>query len=159
LAALFDEEVSGVIAMLDDDDANADIVRFAAEHHGISRLVVRPGTAAENGRFTNHGALVVHPTTSMVALLAQAVLTPNATSLLLEHDLGREIFQVSMSNPDLDGVAVADLRLPPGVLLLEVRRGNSVLLVDGRTRLQAGDELTLIADDESRAEMQLAFTK
>lgn len=158
MADLFDEEVSGVIAMLDDDDANADIVRFAAENHGISRLVVRPSAVARNGRFTDHGALVVHPTTGMVALLAQAVLTPDATSLLLEHGRGREIFQVAMSNPDLDGVAVADLRLPPGVLLLEVRRGNSVLLVDGRTRLQAGDELTLIADDESRAEMQLAFS-
>lgn len=62
-----------------------------------------------------------------------------------------------MTNPDLDGVPVADLRLPAGVLPMEVRRGESVLLVDGRTRLQARDELTLIADDEARAEIRLVF--
>jgi Trk K+ transport system NAD-binding subunit/Kef-type K+ transport system membrane component KefB len=158
LGRLFDSEVSGVIAMLDDDDANAEIIRYAAEHHGISRLVVRPSSVAQNARFEPHGAVVVHPTTGLVALLAQAVLTPNATSLLLQHDRGREIFQVPMTNPDLDGMSVASLRLPPGVLLMEVRRGQSVLLVDGRTRLQEGDELTLIASDEARAEMQLVFT-
>lgn len=157
LSALFQEGVSGVIAMLEDDEANDLVIRVAAENHGISRLVVRPSSPSENGRFAGHGAIVVHPTMGIVSLLTQAVLTPNATSLLLEHDRGREIFQVSMSNRDLDGVAVADLRLPPGVLLMEVRRGESVLLVDGRTRLRMGDELTLIADDDSTAEMQLTF--
>lgn len=158
LAPLFDEDVSGVIAMLEDDEANAEVVRYAAEAHGISRLVVRPNSVAENGRFAPYGAVVVHPTTGLVALLAQAVLTPDATSLLLDHDGGREIFQLSLTNSDLDGLAVADLRLPPGVLLMEVRRGKSIFLVDGRTRLQLGDELTLIASDEARAEMQLALT-
>lgn len=157
LAPLFEDGVSGVVAMLEDDEANARIIEYAAQSHGISRLVVRPNSVVENGRFAPHGAIVVHPTTGLVALLAQSVLTPNATSLLLDHDRGREIFQVSMTNPDLDGMAVADLRLPPGVLLMEVRRGKSVLLVDGRTRLEHGDELTLIASDEARAEMQLTF--
>ena len=157
LGPLFGDTVSGVISMLDDDEANAAVIRHAAEEHGISRLVVRPAEAKTNGYLSDHGALVVHPTTGMVALLAQAVQTPNATALLLEHSHGREIVQVTVTNSDLEGVSVADLRLPSGVLLMEIRRGSSVLLVDGRSHLAMGDEITLIADDDARAEIQLLF--
>ncbi len=158
LAELFSERVSGVVAMLEDDDANTSIVRFAADKHGVSRLATRPTTAASDGNIAVDGVINVHPTTGVVALLAQAVLTPNATSLLFEHNRGREIVQVTVANPDLDGATVAGLRLPPGVLLMEVRRDRAALLVDGRTRLQVGDELTLVADDESQAEMRLVFS-
>ena len=157
LEPLFSETVSGVISMLDDDEDNAAVIRHAAEEHGVSRLVVRPAEAKTNGHLGDHGALVVHPATGMVALLAQAVQTPNATALLLEHSHGREIIQVTVTNPDLAGVAVSDLRLPSGVLLMEIRRGSSVLLVDGRSHLAMGDELTLITDDDARAEVQLVF--
>lgn len=159
LEPVFEDDVIGVVAMLEADEANEAITRFASDEKGVSRLVVRSSSAASNGKAPRDGVLSVHPTTGIVALLAQAVLTPNATSLLLQHDHGREIVQVSVTNPDLDGVNVADLRLPAGVLLMEIRRSNAALLVDGRTRVHLGDELTLIADDEARAEMQLVFSK
>ena len=158
LESVFTEDVIGVVAMLEEDSENLAITSFAADEKGLSRLVVRSNAAAANGELSTEGVLTVHPTTGVVVLLAQAVLTPNATSLLLQHDHGREIVQVSVTNSDLDGVAVGDLRLPAGVLLMEIRRGNTALLVDGRTRVHLGDELTLIADDEARAEMQLVFS-
>ncbi len=159
LEQVFEEGIVGVVAMLEEDDDNLSITTYAADERGLSRLVVRSNEAAVNEKLSPEGVLSVHPTTGIVALLAQAVLTPNATSLLLQHDHGREIVQVSVTNPDLDGVTVGDLRLPTGVLLMEIRRGNAALLVDGRTRVNLGDELTLIADDEARAEMQLVFSR
>lgn len=155
--ALFEPEVAGVIAMLPEDDQNEAVLRRASEQHGVSRLVQRPAQVAA-GTDGGEGVVSVHPTTGMVALLAQAVQTPNAIALLLQHDRGREVVQVSVTNRDLDGVAVADLRLPSGVLLMEIRRGTETLLVGGRTRIRIGDELTLIADDDSRPEIQLLFS-
>lgn len=159
LNRVFAEDVVGVIAMLEDDEANSRILRYAAEEVGLSRLVVRPSAAAANGSLDVDGAVVVHPVTGMVALLAQAVETPNALTLLLDHNKGREVVQMTLTNADLDGATVADLRLPEGVLLMEIRRDDSVILVDGRTRLRLGDELTLVSDDGARAEMRLAFAR
>lgn len=64
------DRVAAVIAMLEDDHANAEIIRYAAETHGVSRLVVKRASAAHNGRFAIDGAMVVHPTTGLVALLS-----------------------------------------------------------------------------------------
>lgn len=159
LKEVFDDGVAGVIAMMDDDQANTEVLRFAAEERGISRLVARPSSATANGSMDVDGAVMIHPATGIVALLAQAVETPNALSLLLDHNKGREVVQLTLTNPDLEGAAVSDLRMPEGVLLMEVRRGDSVILVDGRTRLHVGDQLTLVASDQSRAETQLLFAE
>mgnify|MGYP002626694709 CR=1 FL=1 len=124
----------------------------------IERLVVRPSAASENGRYETYGALVVHPTTAIVSLLMQSVLSPDATSLLLHHDRGREMLQIEVTNQDLDGLSVRDVSLPSGVLLMEVRRDNTVRLVDGQTRLRTGDQITLIADIEAEAEARLLLS-
>ncbi len=160
LDRVFVEDVVGVIAMLEDDSANSAVLRFAAEDRGVSRLVARPSDAASSiGALGVDGAIVVHPVTGMVALLAQAVETPNAITLLLDHNKGREVVQITLTNEDLDGIAVADLRLPAGVLLMEIERDDSVILVEGRTRLRRGDQLTLVADDGARAEMRFLFAE
>ena len=44
------------------------------------------------------------------------------------------------------GKRLLDLGLPPGALVVLVRRGDHVLIPDGGTVLQAGDTLLLLAD-------------
>lgn len=155
IGALFDEPVAGVVAMLGDDDANDEILRFAAERHGVPRLVVRPGSVADKARFEDRGALIVHPSTAIVSLLAQGVVAPGAASLLLNQQAGKEVLQVPINNQDLDGLRVRDLRLPPGVLLVELQRERSILLITGQTTLRKGDEVTLIADVGAEAEIRM----
>ena len=51
------------------------------------------------------------------------------------------------------------LRLPNGVLCLDLTRGNDVILPNGYTRLQLGDEVTLVgrAPNLEEAMLQLGF--
>ena len=65
------------------------------------------------------------------------------------------MLQVPITNQDLDGLRVRDLRLPPGVLLVELQRERSILLVTGQTTLRRGDEVTLIADVGAEAEIRM----
>lgn len=157
LGQLFERPVGGVVAMLDDDDKNERIIRYAIERHGVPRLVVRPASVTEMSRFDEMGALIVHPSTAIVTLLAQGLLAPGAASLLLNQQAGKEVVSIEISNDDLDGIRVRDLRLPPDVLLVEIQRDRSVLLVTGQTRLRAGDVITLIADLESDSEIRMLF--
>ena len=158
LSQTLTEDVSAVVTVLPDDTDNERVLRYSAQEADIERLVVRPSAASENGRYETYGALVVHPTTAIVSLLMQSVLSPDATSLLLHHDRGREMLQIEVTNQDLDGLSVRDVSLPSGVLLMEVRRDNTVLLVDGQTRLRTGDQITLIADIEAEAEARLLLS-
>lgn len=48
----------------------------------------------------------------------------------------------------IDGVSLAELGVPDGVLVLTVIRGEDVLLARGKTRLHEGDLLLLLVEDE-----------
>ncbi len=63
--------------------------------------------------------------------------------------------QLTVTNPDVDGVPLRDLRFPLDVLLLEVRRGESTVVAHGSTTLRVGDEVTFVAEPDSIEEMQL----
>ncbi len=51
-----------------------------------------------------------------------------------------------------DGRAVVDLHLPRRALLVLVERDGTYVVPTGATRLRAGDDVTLLADDESYAQ-------
>ena len=48
----------------------------------------------------------------------------------------------------IDGISLADLNVPDGVLVLTVVRGEEVLLARGKTQIQSGDLLLLLVENE-----------
>ncbi len=131
-----------MVTLLADDDANQAVLDLAYRK-GVNRQVVRPNDLSRSDQLAAYGALIVDPTSAMVNLLEQTVRAPQTAAVLLHQDSGREMVQVTVNNPDVDGQLLRDLRLPPDVLLLDVTRGGDVLLPNGYTRLRAGDEITL----------------
>jgi Trk K+ transport system NAD-binding subunit len=105
------------------------------------------------------GALVVDQASAMVNLLDQSVRATQTTALLLHQDAGREVVQVTVSNPDVAGQLVRDLRLPQDVLFLDVSRNGQSIVPNGYTRLNLRDEITLIgkADSLEEATLKLGF--
>lgn len=155
LAGLIDEEAAAVVAMLPDDEANLDVLRFAYERRGIERLVARPVEAAAAAELAGLGTFVVDPSSAMVTLLEQAVLSPQSTALLLHQDPDRTVVQITLTNRDVHGMSLRQIRLPPDVLILEVRRGDTTVLAQGSTVFRVGDEVTLVADPDSLDEVRL----
>ncbi len=155
LADLIDEDVAAVVAMLPDDDANLEVLRFAYERRGIERLVARPVEAAVGTDLADLGAFVVDPSSAMVTLLEQAVLSPQSTALFLHQDPDRTVAQVTVTNQDVHGTSLRHLRMPHDVLILEVRRGETTVLAQGATVFHVGDEVTLVAEQDSLEEVRL----
>lgn len=157
LAGLIDDEAAAVVAMLPDDDANYQVLRFAFERRGIERLVARPVEAASATGLAGLGAFVVDPGSAMVTLLEQAVLSPQSTALLLHQDPDRTVAQITVTNRDVHGMSLRHLRLPPDVLVLEVRRGDTTVLAQGSTVFRVGDEVTLVGEQDSLEEVRLVL--
>ncbi|MEM0964134.1 MAG: cation:proton antiporter, partial [Bacteroidota bacterium] len=149
LDGLITERTAAVVALLADDDQNLLALRFAAERHGIERLVVRPGGRDHLGDFEELGAFVVDPGSALVTFLEQAVRAPQSAALFLRRQAGREVVQLRVTNRELDGIPLRQLRLPLDVLFLEVTRDGSTVVPSGHTVLRLGDEVTLVAEEAS----------
>ena len=143
------QQIDALVAMLPDDEANLAAAELAYRSLGIPRIIVRPQGLAQADRFAETNALVIDQTSAMVHLLSQSVLAPQSAALLLHQDSGREIIQITVDDPDVDGMLVRDLRLPEDVLLMDVNRNGHSLVPHGYTTLHTGDEVTLLGQPES----------
>lgn len=149
-----------VIAMLSDDD-NFRVCELVYENYGDVDLVVRlnerpAGTPAERlARFRELGALIVDPSTAMVSLMDHMVRSPVATSILLGIEEGQDMVEITIRNPALHGSELRDLHLPVDALVLSVRRGDEIIVSHGYTRLQLGDEVTVLASTDSLADVTM----
>jgi Trk K+ transport system NAD-binding subunit len=49
---------------------------------------------------------------------------------------------------------VLDLGLPPGALVVLLKRGDQVIIPDGGTAIEAGDVVVVLADERAHATIQ-----
>lgn len=154
MSELVRNDTQAFVAMLGDDEANSIALRLASEM-GVGSLVARPSDPFSGTPYDGiDDLLIVDPATAIVSLLEQAVTAPQSATLLLRTDPGRVVTQISLTNPDLDSISVRDLRLPTDVLLLQVTRNGSTIVVHGHTRLHLGDEVLILASKDSLREVR-----
>ncbi len=154
LDGLLTTEVDAVVAMLSNDTDNLHALEMAYKK-GVRRLIVRPNDLNTAAQFSELGALVIDPTSAMVNMLEQTVRSPQSAAILLHQDSGREVVQVTVNNSDVDGMLLRDLRLPEGVLMLDVIRDGNVILPNGYTRLHMKDEVTIVGREDGLNEAML----
>lgn len=159
LESLIDTDTAAVVALLPNDDDNYEALRFAFERRGIEKLVARSAGGSHSADFVDLGVFIVDPGSAMVALLEQAVQSPESTALLLGRDPSREVAQITVTNPELNGMPLRDLRLPLDVLVLELHRGNTTVLAQGSTTFRVGDRVTLVAEGGSLDEVRLRLSR
>lgn len=155
LSGLITHATDAVVALLEKDEDNLRACQIALEKFGVPRLIVRPNRSELREQFRELGAIIVDPTTAMVNLLEQAVRAPQSLSLLLHTDPVYDVVQMTVTNREIDGRLVRDLRLPSDVLLLEISRDGQAIVPHGYTRLRHGDELTVVGKPDSLREVGL----
>jgi Trk K+ transport system NAD-binding subunit/Kef-type K+ transport system membrane component KefB len=149
IKAHLNAQVDSIVAMLDDDDLNFEVCQLAYEDFNIRRLVVRLNDITNASRFEPFKAIVVDTTSAMVNLMDQAVRAPQSTALMMHQDPEYDIIQITVTDEELNGLLLRDLRLPPDVLVLEINRDNSHIVPHGNTILRCRDEMTLIGKPDS----------
>jgi Trk K+ transport system NAD-binding subunit len=92
-----------------------------------------------------------------VHLLDQFVRSPQAASLLLGMEEGKDTRDMRIRNKDMHGLTLRDLRLPPAVIILSIRRAGHSIISHGYTRLRLDDVVTLVGAVDDLDEVQLRF--
>ncbi|NJN17583.1 MAG: potassium transporter TrkA [Oscillochloris sp.] len=157
LRKLVSPATDAIVAMLENDNDNLRACQLGFERFGVPRLIVRPNTMSMREQFASFGALVVDPATAMVSLLDQAVRAPQSLSLLLHTNSEYDVVQLTVTNPEVEGRLLRDLRLPNDVRLLEIVRDGQVILPHGYSRLRRNDEVTVMGKPEQMQEVMLAL--
>jgi Trk K+ transport system NAD-binding subunit/Kef-type K+ transport system membrane component KefB len=148
-----------LVAMSGSDDDDLRLVRRAIDEHGIPRVVARLDDLSHAGNVRDMGAIVVDHSSAMVNLLEQAVRDPQSAELVLHADPNREAIQITVTNRNVIGREIRQLRLPGDVLVVAIARKGRTSVPNGFTRLRRNDELSLVGSPDSLAEvtMQIGF--
>jgi Trk K+ transport system NAD-binding subunit len=155
LSNLIKSNVDAVVAMLPDDDLNLRLCELAYEMFGVNRLVVRLNDYSRIGEFQAIGATVVYPSSAMVHLLDNVVRAPQLASLVLHDDPENEMVQITITDPDIDGLHIRDVILPNDILVVSIIRDGHSIVPHGYTTLHLYDEVTLLGVAKSLEEVTL----
>lgn len=150
------ERADTIICMLSDEQ-NYQIAEMVYEHVGTKDIVVRLNDRKNFDRFHRLGTLVIDPSTALVSLMDHFVRSPNATSLLLGMDKTQDTIDVEITNSDIHGVTLRDLRLPTDIIILSVKRKGQMIISHGYTRLRLKDIVTMVGSTQSLNEVIRRF--
>ncbi|MEQ9591937.1 MAG: cation:proton antiporter [Cyclobacteriaceae bacterium] len=150
------ESADAIVCMLSDEE-NYAIAEMIYEQVGTRDIIVRLNERSNMQRFHELGALIIDPSTAMVGLLDHFVRSPGATSLLLGMDKSQDTLDIEISNKDIHGMTLRDLRFPTDVIILSVKRRGQVIISHGYTRLRLKDIVTLVGSPKSLEEVRVKF--
>jgi len=145
-----------IVTMLSDEE-NLHVCELFYEKFGTTTIITRLHDRAYFDRFHELGVLVVDPGTAIVSLLEQFVRSPTAVSLMLGDGDGQDIMEIELTDSDLDGIYLRNLRLPTDTLIMSIHRGRDVIVTHGYTKLKLGDRVTVVGSNESLDHVSLLF--
>jgi Trk K+ transport system NAD-binding subunit len=99
---------------------------------------------------------VVNPSLSPVVEMEYLLLYPSVSSLIGDLEDEHEVAEVRLGCPDFTDLPLRELQMPDGTMVVLVRRNGDVIYPRGDTRLQIGDQITLIGPLEGVHEMARA---
>jgi|TARA_B110000259_G_scaffold111718_1_gene127610 Trk K+ transport system NAD-binding subunit len=149
------EHADTMVMMLSDSE-NYKWCELIYEQIGTKELVVRAsGDRYYAKKFKKLDALVVDPSSAMVNLMDHFVRSPNATSILLGMETDQDAVDIEVMDPNIQGLALRDLRLPSDILILSITRKDQMMITHGYTRLRIGDVVTILGSEESIDKVEL----
>jgi len=143
------------VTLLSDDEDSLKLCQIFYEDFGITRQIARLNTFNLVEQFRDLGVHVLDPANAMVHLLDNFVRAPQLAAMVFEDDPDHDVIQVTIADPNVDGLHLRELILPDDVLVMAiVRRGHSIV-PHGYTNLHLDDELTLIGPTDHLEEVAL----
>ena len=148
-----------VIVLMLTDEENLKLAEMAYHEYGTRDIIVRINQRFNSSKFLALGCKIIDPSTAMVSLLDHFVRSPQAASLLLGMEEGQDTRDIELTNPNLHGIPLRDLRLPAGVIVLSIMRGGQTIISHGYTRLRIHDIVTVVGSIDSLDEVQFKFER
>jgi trk system potassium uptake protein TrkA len=151
------ERARALVCTHQDARESFNICRNARALYGLERVITIVADPTIVPQFEQEGVFPVvlgHERARLLTLLAR---NPAVYELLTRTDDDKEIWEVTVRNTHIAGRAIQNLYLPGDVLILTVRRDGELLIPHGNTRLNWGDQITLVGSVDFMDTAQQVF--
>lgn len=145
LDALPPAEVEAFLALGTEDGKNLEASR-AARARGVEHVLTFVSDPLMIQEFSNLSVQALTPALYRSSLLALMARNPALFELMTSTTDERDLREMILMNPDLDGKRLNEVRFPGDMLVLAIRRNDEVIVPHGTTRLALGDHLTVLGD-------------
>ncbi len=138
-----DMHIQAMLALSEDDARNLEACRQARQR-GVPHLVAFTEDPARLAEYKNVGAQVLAPALFRPSLLGLMARNPAIFALLTTTTDDKDLREIRLDNPRLDGKRVRDIALPQDTLILAIRRNGELLVPHGDTRLELHDYISVL---------------
>jgi trk system potassium uptake protein TrkA len=149
-----------VAAVTGDDEDNLVVSLLAKQEFGVPRVVARVNHPKNEWMFNETwGVDVSVSTPHLLTALVEEAVTVGTLVRLLQFGGGKaglEEVTLAESSPAA-GQQVSELRLPRNCTIVAVLREQSVIVPRGDTRLEAGDEVIVLATSDAEDDVRAAL--
>jgi len=143
------------VTLLPDDEDSLKLCQIFYEECGITRQIARLTTFNLVEQVGGLGVHVLDPANAMVHLLDNFVRAPQLAAMVFEDDPDHDVIQVTITDPNVDGLHLRELILPDDVLVMGIVRLWHSIVPHGYANLHVDDELTLIGPTDHLEEVAL----
>ncbi|MCP5373534.1 MAG: Trk system potassium transporter TrkA [Hyphomicrobiales bacterium] len=148
-----------VVAVTNDDETNI-LASLLAKRHGSQRTITLLNKGTYESLVSTLGVdVVVSPRNITVSTILQHVRRGRIHSVhTLRDEFGELIEAEALETSSLVGAPLREIKLPVGVMVGAVVRGDKVITPDGGTVIQARDRVVLFATTEAVRKVEKMFS-
>lgn len=150
------DTVDVVVGATGDDKVNLVLSLLAKTEFGVPRVIARVNNPANSWLFEESWGVDVPVSTPriMTSLIEDAVTAGTLVRRLEFYQSGASMYQATVARKaPLVGTVVADIALPPDIVLCALIRDDVPLAVSPDTLIDAGDQLLFIAGARSQSNL------
>ena len=143
-----------VVAVTGDDEDNVVIAQLAKLEYGVAKVVARVNNPRNQATFDLLDVdATICATTLMISMIQHELPAHQFVPLLSMRRENMELVEIEVSHDSPAAyLSIADIVLPPGVLVAAILRNGETLLARGSEELQPGDQLLcLLAPGKEKA--------
>ena len=145
-----------VIAVTGDDEDNLVVCQVAKQRFHVRKTIARVNNPKNEEIFRRLGIdVTVSQTNVILALIEQLIPDRPMVHLMTLKHAQMTIVETTVSEDSLVvGSPLSDIKLPPNVVLSAIMRDGELLIPNGTTVLNAGDEVIAVTQRSSEAPLR-----
>jgi trk system potassium uptake protein len=151
-----------LVATTGDDEDNLVISLLAKRHFDVPRVVARNNYPENRWLFSERWGVdvAVSASATLLSLIQEATGSSETVDLLQLGTAGVRMIETTIKgNSAAVGQTLAEISLPPRTVVATVIRDGEPNVPGGSFSLQAGDEVILVSEQATEAEIQAAFQR
>lgn len=153
------EHTDILIAVTGFDENNLVACQLAKNYFDVPRTIARVNNPKNINVFKQLGVDSVVSSTALIADIIELEVDWACLNNMLAHRVGNvRIKEMHVDRHSRSaGKKITDLKLPVGTIIISLIRDNRVIIPDGQTDIQAGDDVIILAHSENLIALSAYF--